>query len=587
MKILQKIAVFYLGFLSIILPLKFASLSMMPEATSYFPAELWEYLIVNFPAASTGMATGAGLILSIIAFGRDFVKQKIFMNWSVFAWLFAFGFSLFGVFNASTADYPLMALTHIAGFLAYMLSMYIYFKTNENVTEKILTWWTVGLLFVLAAGLHQYFWGFDDQLAFYYSEGGQAANVDNLDLSSKMVERRVFATFAGSNVLAGFLMLAGAIGFYIMYNWAGNFHPQKQSRILLCGVFAAAALWVLVNTGSRGAIAAIGGTLIYTLFWLNIKKQYKIAGALLVLAAICGLIFSSTLFGRTFGSFTERLGYWRTAFLMMSENWLTGSGWGDFFVDNMRFRVIDLDETARGPHNLFLIFGCSCGVFGMLAVMFASLWGLFNASMKFFKEKNFLNCVLMISIAGFLVHAMLDVNFQIAASMGIFCTLTVICADGGKFEVAKHGKIVFIFICGFIALHGMFFSHMLTDGEKVYDKLKNDIHISLRENKLTPAQIVQDYEEVERRRPYSPFHALDMYHYHYARREFREALPYLEKAIERSPERAGNHYSRAVYMSTVGNIKEAEQSIDKALKLYPMSQKYRKFKDFLKKSQKN
>ena len=153
------------------------------------------------------------------------------------------------------------------------------------------------------------------------------------------------------------------------------------------------------------------------LFLLNIKKKYKIAGAVIMLAAVCRLIFSSVYFGRTFGSFTERIGYWRTAFLMMKENWYIGSGWGDFFVDNMRFRVIDLDETARGPHNLFLIFGCSCGIFAMLAVMFASLWALYNASMKFYHEKNMLNCAVIVSLAGFLIHAMLDVNFQIPASM--------------------------------------------------------------------------------------------------------------------------------------------------------------------------
>ena len=170
MKILQKITVFYLGFLSIILPLKFASLTMMPEATSYFPAELWEYLIINFPGASTGMATGTGLMLSMIAFGGEFFQRKIFLNWTLVAWLAAFSLSLLGFFNASTGDYPLMATAHIAGFLSYGLSMYIYCITHENSFQRILTWWTVGVLLVLAAGLQQYFQGFDDQLAFYYSE---------------------------------------------------------------------------------------------------------------------------------------------------------------------------------------------------------------------------------------------------------------------------------------------------------------------------------------------------------------------------------------------------------------------------------
>ena len=587
MKILQKITVFYLGFLSIILPLKFASLTMMPEATSYFPAELWEYLIVNCPAASTGMATGFGLLLSMIAFGGEFFQKRICFNWTIAAWIAAAIWSLKGFVNASMADYPVMATGHIAGFLAYALSMYIYWKTHENSLTKIFIWWTVGLLLVLANGLHQYFWGFDDQLAFYYSESGQAANVDNFDLSSKMTERRIFATFGGSNVLAGFLMLTGAIGFYIMYRWAGNFAPPKQSRILLCGMFTAAAVWVLINTGSRGAIAAVGGTLIYTLFWLDIKKKYKIAGAIILLVMICGLIFSSVFFGRTFGSFAERLGYWRSAFLMMQENWYFGSGWGDFFVDNMRFRVIDLDETARGPHNLFLIFGCSCGVFAMLAVMSASLWALYKASMKFYREKTMQNCAVMVSLAGFLIHAMLDVNFQIPASMAIFCTLTMLAADDGKEDDRRCVKIAFYVSCALILLAAVTYSYRLTAGEKAFDRFKTMIHQALRENKFTTAQIVQGYNEVEKYRPYSSFHVMDLYHYYYARGMYREALYYLDLGIQRAPERAGNYYAKAVYMLTVGKSAEAEDSINDALKFYPRSIKYRDFKENLKKNVKN
>ena len=137
MKILQKITVFYLGFLSIVLPLKFASLTMMPEATSYFPEELWEYLIVNCPGTSTGMATGIGLLLSMLAFGQDFFQKKIYCNWSVVGWILAFIFSMAGFINASTLDYPLMATTHTAAFLSYALSIYIYSQTDENTIQKI------------------------------------------------------------------------------------------------------------------------------------------------------------------------------------------------------------------------------------------------------------------------------------------------------------------------------------------------------------------------------------------------------------------------------------------------------------------
>ena len=223
----------------------------------------------------------------------------------------------------------------------------------------------------------------------------------------------------------------------------------------------------------------------------------------------------------------------------------------------------------------------------MLAVMFASLWGLYKASMKFYREKNMLNCAVMISLAGFLIHAMLDVNFQIPASMAIFCTLTMIAADEKNEQDNRSSKIALYISCSLILLTAITYSYRLTAGEKAFDDFKIMIHQSLREDKFTTAQIVQSYNTVEKYRPYSPFHAMDMYHYFFARRMFYDALPYLKKAIERSPERAGYYYSHAFYMNTTGNQSEALKSIQKALELYPNSQKYRHFEDFLKKSAKN
>ena len=80
---------------------------------------------------------------------------------------------------------------------------------------------------------------------------------------------------------------------------------------------------------------------------------------------------------------------------------------------------------------------------------------------------------------------------------------------------------------------------------------------------------------------------MDLYHYYYAKRMYREALYYLDLGIQRAPERAGNYYSKAVYMLTVGELEKAEESINEALKYYPRSIKYRKFKENLKKIEKN
>ena len=184
--------------------------------------------------------------------------------------------------------------------------------------------------------------------------------------------------------------------------------------------------------------------------------------------------------------------------------------------------------------------------------------------MKFYREKTMQNCAVMISIGGFLLHAMLDVNFQIPASMAIFCTLTIIAADDEKTGDRRSEKIAFYISCILILLAAFGYSYRLTAGEKAFDSFKTMIHQSLRENKFTTAQIIQKYNEVEKYRPYSSFHVMDLYHYYYAKRMYREALYYLDLGIQRSPERAGNYYTKAVYMLTVGELEKAEESIRKS-----------------------
>jgi tetratricopeptide (TPR) repeat protein len=183
---------------------------------------------------------------------------------------------------------------------------------------------------------------------------------------------------------------------------------------------------------------------------------------------------------------------------------------------------------------------------------------------------------------------MLDVNFQIGASMAIFCTLTIIGADGIKsFAMNKICKTLMFLIMIFISIYGIYNSKKLIDAEKSYDFFKTQIHTSLSKRTITPADVLTAYSDVESKRPGSAFHPMDMYNYFSVLGMTQEALPYLELAIKRSPERAGYYYYRALFMAKHGRKLEALQDIRQARQLYPNNKKYHEFEENLKNSLKN
>ena len=170
--------------------------------------------------------------------------------------------------------------------------------------------------------------------------------------------------------------------------------------------------------------------------------------------------------------------------------------------------------------------------------------------------------------------------------MAIFCTLTVIASDNSRFEMNGKFKIFLFAISSVITVAALAGSIYLTHAEKVYDDFKNKIHLSLTKGKYSPDQIQTAYNEVEKCRPYSPFHAEDMAHYCMNLRRIHHAFEYIDLAISRSPERAGYYYTKANMLYRIGKIEEAQKNMKIARRLYPKSQKYQKFEDFLKKSSK-
>lgn len=575
----QKFTKFYLLLLTFLLPLKFSGLAIMPETSNYFPPLLWEYLIVNFPNNSFGFFSGIGLVMTLLAFP---VTLKTYdKNNSVipFLWIGLLLASLFGIINATTLDYVYLSLSHIGGVVAYLLSMYILIKFSPKVIEHILAILAIVSVWTIAVGVYQYFWGFDEQIEFYNSQKNNSTML--LDIANKIKERRIFSTYGSCNAYAGFLLLVFGLTFNKLNYFSQMFEPKKLSQKIFLGIFLVSFCFVIYHTGSRAVIAGVATGGLMMIFLSRLKAKFKIS--LAVVLAVVGVlgILASKFSGRNFASFAERLGYIRSSLIMMYNNFFLGSGWGDFFVDNQKYRVILADEAARDPHNLFLTFGSQAGILALILVMLCYLYPLYRLIVKYLKnEHDFATGVMIFSLTAFLAHSMLDINYQIPSTFALSAVIFMIVAyrpsNLTNMNIIKVVPRVLLFsLLLVIGLCNIVLAAYNTYGDKKMDNFLTVMQDLQHKYTLSDAQIA--YAEVEQVRPHSPFHKVQMYQY-LMRKNFNQnplmlretVLPYLLKAIEKSPERSGYYFSLSNYYKLVDkNPDLSKKYLDIAIELAP------------------
>ncbi len=554
---------FYLLFLTFLLPIKFGTLAIMPETTGYFSENYLDYLFVNFPNNSFGIFSGIGLLLAVSCFG---IKIKNSLNLILFIAL-AF-ISLLGIFNASTLDYVYLSLGHIFGVVSYIISIYLLVNYDKKTLDRFYDLIAISAIITLLVGVYQYFIGFDEMIEFYKSQEKGALEVD---LTNKLMERRIYSTFGGCNVYAGYLLLILGIAIIRINKFSEFFSPQKLSqKVLLGGVFAVLYIFVIFNTGSRAVIAGVGGAFTVMIFLSKISKKYKITFAVLLFFMMGSGIWLTQFIGRNFASFTERLGYAKSSLIMMYNHIFLGSGWGDFMVDNQKYRFIISNEAARDPHNIFLSFGSSAGIFAFLIIVGCFLVPIVALTIKYYRSRNIKDGVILFSLIAFTIHTMLDVDYQIPAIFALIgAILITLNLDEEKVITEKIPLKIFLLIIGFSAFGLAYYN---TLAEKKYD----DFLMSI-QNRASIYEVEKKYKEVEKIKPYSPFHKINMYKYLlYIYRNplmAKKALPYLEKAIEKSPERSGYYKYLSEYYSNIEkDMEKSQKYLKKSIELAPYTE---------------
>ena len=439
----------YLIGLTFLLPLKFGSLAVLPEATSFYPGDLFSWLIINWPAHSFGIFSGVALFAALVVFAPG--MRPLRTSGGATALLWSFGLvlvSLIGWINAATIDYAVGETIHLAGIGAYVLAVRLWLRNRPEERRWFCAALAAGACWLIYSGLSQYFVGFAETREFVEKQIAEGIPISHV-MVAKINDDRVFATFVSCNVLAGYLLLLLPVTLYAVWRFAGHFEPVRLSRILLCGLVFSGLAAVLLLTRSRAAFLAALLTAGAFAMTLPKRRIYRcIPVVVLALAIVGGAIYIHRA-GRGFGSMAERVDYLRSSVKMIAEKPLAGHGWGGFFYRHMELKTTGTDESAHDPHNLVMAFASQTGVIGGAVALAAVLLPLFWLGRRIFRRggeetpeegaDGFARAVFWGECA-FLLHAHMDVDLQIPASMAAAGAMLVAALPEASAQMAARGR---------------------------------------------------------------------------------------------------------------------------------------------------
>lgn len=578
----------YLIGLTFLLPLKFGSLAVLPEATSFYPGDLFSWLIINWPAHSFGIFSGVALFAALVVFAPG--MRPLRTSGGATALLWSFGLvlvSLIGWINAATIDYAVGETIHLAGIGAYVLAIRLWLRNRPEERRWFCAALAAGACWLIYSGLSQYFVGFAETREFVEKQIAEGIPISHV-MVAKINDDRVFATFVSCNVLAGYLLLLLPVTLYAVWRFAGHFEPVRLSRILLCGLVFSGLAAVLLLTRSRAAFLAALLTAGAFAMTLPKRRIYRcIPVVVLALAIVGGAIYIHRA-GRGFGSMAERVDYLRSSVKMIAEKPLAGHGWGGFFYRHMELKTTGTDESAHDPHNLVMAFASQTGVIGGAVALAAVLLPLFWLGRRIFRRggeetpeegaDGFARAVFWGECA-FLLHAHMDVDLQIPASMAAAGAMLVAALPEASAQMAARGRRRWLLVAA-----GMLLAAVAAMGnilwlraEMAYDRLITLARPQSAQDRLRPvsdAEVVKALREAVALRPGSPFPWEIAGDYFWSRRDGAMAEKCYREAARCTPDRPSLYRRFFDLEMARGNRAAAAKHLQRMLELFPSNPKY-------------
>jgi len=597
-------------FLSFLLPLKFGSISGIPE----MPMIYWDNPIAIAVAAwpttllapFSSILLGLCLVLAPAKAFRSGPLRAFALLWAALA-----AISLLGFLNASVWDFAMHAVSHSFGVACYALSICLLLERRPAFANWLAGSLAAGAALSAFSGLYQYFAGFETTRQFAY-EQEMKSGVQFLkgQFKTRLEESRVSADFTLCNSYAGYLVLTSPMLVWMLWSFGSRVEPPKVSRWVLSAPVAAVLLFLFVETGSRGGVLALGAACVAMAAVLPFDKRLRIA-AIASMPFLLAAFAVMVKLGRGFNSMTFRFDYYVAAFKMMIAQPFAGTGWGDFFHDYMRIKLLVDNEAPHTPHDFPLHFGSQTGVLGFLVVATILLLpiaaGALAAKRRAEAEGSFtpgFKEALLFGYTAWAVHSLLDIDFETPGSVcvAIAVAAMLLCAPaeepkGKSLEPKPNLKAWLAFTAAAfgVLVGGAVFGRQLLLGDMAFAKLNSlcDFRFMTKEEiaAATPEKVLEALKACLELEPQSPFPWASASDYMLAAGRFDEGESFLREAIKRSPERASFHFKLFLLLSKDrARAKEALAALEEARRLFPNNSDYLKaekeFKEALAKASK-
>ena len=318
------------------------------------------------------------------------------------------------------------------------------------------------------------------------------------------------------------------------------------------------------------------------------RRIYRCIPVIVLALAIVGGAIYIHRAGRGFGSMAERVDYLRSSVKMIAEKPLAGHGWGGFFYRHMELKTTGTDESAHDPHNLVMAFASQTGVIGGAVALAAVLLPLFWLGRRIFRRggeetpeegaDGFARAVFWGECA-FLLHAHMDVDLQIPASMAAAGAMLVAALPEASAQMAARGRRRWLLVAA-----GMLLAAVAAMGnilwlraEMAYDRLITLARPQSAQDRLRPvsdAEVVKALREAVALRPGSPFPWEIAGDYFWSRRDGAMAEKCYREAARCTPDWPSLYRRFFDLEMARGNRAAAAKHLRRMLELFPSNPKY-------------
>lgn len=562
----RTISRWYLAVLCLLLPLKFG-ISINNSEIAFFPLSLAEWWLTPWPPFLLPALSGLGLFM--VAVHADAVCLRRRQLWAL-AGLAALIFAgLAGIVNTTERDYAQLFLWHLLGSAALGLAAMLQLHADPKAKKILLAAMAAGAILAALSGWQQIVGGGYAATAEYVQTSGAQADAPmSAEILSRLERGRASGPFVIPNSFAAHLLLTIPLSVVLLWRAGRHFSPARLSCPLLGGVALTVLAGAFFLTFSRAAVvAAVGGGAV-VLATVMLQSRHRRRTALLIGAAAVGagaVVLLAVNQGRGISSLSARGHYYLAGLDMFRRHPFAGVGLGEFFPWYIRLKPAAAEAT-RFPHSVLILFLSQCGIAGGLAVVgwgVASLRALIPPRIGT-AARDPLALALLGGASAWLIHSLVDFNFQIPGTVATFAVVLAI-GSGGEDAAAprqadrRTGNL--LRQAGAVALAVVCFAGVWRwPGENAYQRLYNcvDLPESSWEDCRALAELAREHLI------FSPYPDILLA----KRATFEKRLPDAEKALSRAlrraPHRGGLWHALAATRAALGDHEGAKAAYREA-----------------------